>query len=226
MPLFMRAITRTITRKESTAPFRHRLTAIATAALLPLATGCHVLSRLDYSQIATRKGWQHTDRVIESLELAPGDVVADLGAGDGYFSFPLADAVGPTGRVYAVEIDPDKLEALRREVTARGYENIEVVEGTVEDPGLPNAGVDLVFFCNAYHHFENRIAYLERLRVDLKPAARIAVVDGKPEGSLFIPEGHVLEEGVLVGELADARFAHVAAFDFLPMQSFDVFVMQ
>lgn len=71
-----------------------------------------------------------------------------------------------------------------------------------------------------------RVAYLEGLPSDMRPGARIAIVDGKPEGRLFTPTGHILEDGVLVGELEQARYCHIATFDFLPMQSFDVFAMQ
>lgn len=216
------ASSHTVRSGVSRAVFR---TAIGTA-LLPFVTSCHVASRLDYTHLFSRKGWQHTERVIDALELKPGDKVADLGAGDGYFSFYLADAVGPTGLVYAVDVDEQKIARLRGEVRARGYENIQVVLAEPQDPGLPDGSIDLVFFCNAYHHFDDRITYLRGLRNDLRPGARLAVVDGKPEGSLFIPEGHILEEGVLVAELEEADYRHVSTFDFLPMQSFDVFALQ
>jgi arsenite methyltransferase len=197
--------------------------AVLSVALLPLMTGCHVASRLDYTNLFSRGGWQLTDQVVDTLTIQPGDVVADLGAGDGYFSFYLADAVGPEGRVYAVDVDEEKIEALRREVQERGYPNIEVVLGTSDDPRLPDGSVDLIFFCNAYHHFDDRVRYLENLRRDLSPGARIAIVDGKPEGRLFIPKGHILPDGQLVAELEQARYRHVASHDFLPIQSFDVF---
>lgn len=210
----------------SRSPLTALLPALLGAAVLPVVTGCHVLSRMDYGHLFSRQGWQRTDEVIERLALHPGDRVADLGAGDGYFSFYFAHAVGPEGRVYAVELDPGKVTALEQRVRQRGYTNIEVVQAGKDDPGLPGASVDLVFFCNAYHHFEDRVPYLERLREGLRPGARIAIIDGKPEGRLFIPKGHILPDGQLVRELEAARYRHVAAYDFLPMQSFDVFSLE
>jgi ubiquinone/menaquinone biosynthesis C-methylase UbiE len=193
--------------------------------LVPLAGGCSVVTRLDYGHLLSRQGWQRTDRVIETLAISPGDRIADLGAGDGYFSFHLADAVGAEGRVYAVDIDRARMDALRREVDARGYSNIEVVLAETEDPKLPAGAIDLVFVCNAYHHFEDRVPYFTRLHAALAPGARIAVVDGKAEGAskLFIPAGHRLSPGQLSDELGAAGYRHSARYDFLPLQSFDVF---
>lgn len=205
---------------------RNKTTAFAVlgSVLLPFAAGCSVASRIDYSHLLTRQGWQRTDRVIETLDLEPGDHVADLGAGEGYFSFFLADAVGPTGRVYAVEIDPEALATLEREVEARGYSNIEVIHATPTDSMLPRP-VDLVLVCNAYHHIEGRDAYFTALRQHLAADARLAVVDGKSEGagSWFIPKGHSLEPGQLEAELGGLGYVHTASYDFLPLQSFDVF---
>lgn len=193
--------------------------------LLPLAAGCSLVSRLDYTHLFSRQGWQRTDRVIETLAIEPGTVVADIGAGDGYFSFWLADAVGPEGIVYAVEIDGEKLAALRDAVALRGVENVRVVEATAGDPRLPPGSVDLVFLCNAYHHIDDRVRYFERLHASLTGRARVAIVDGKPDGAarLFIPSGHSIEPEVLVAELERAGYRPVARYDFLPLQSFDVF---
>lgn len=198
--------------------------AVLTGLLLPLMAGCSVGTRLDYTHLFTRQGWQRTDRVIEALELSPGARVADLGAGDGYFTWRLADAVGPTGRVYAIEIDPEKLEALEREVEERGYSNVVVVHATADDSRLPGP-VDLVFLCNTYHHIDDREVYFRALEVHLAPEARLAIVDGRHGGAAgwFIPSGHALEPGRLEAELETAGYVHVASHDFLPLQTFDVF---
>jgi arsenite methyltransferase len=198
---------------------------ILSSVLLPFVAGCSVASRLDYGNLFNRSGWQHTDRVVEALGIRLGDTVADLGAGDGYFSFAFADAVGPTGRVYAVEIDPEKRADLREEIRSRGYENILLTSATTADSGLPPDAVDLAFFCNAYHHFEERVHYMRHLRGTLRSDGRIAILDGRndPGARLFIPKGHWLEPGQLTGELASAGYRHEEEYDFLPMQTFDVF---
>jgi cyclopropane fatty-acyl-phospholipid synthase-like methyltransferase len=203
---------------------RHSCFTALASLLIPFAAGCSVGTRIDYASLFSRQGWQRTDRVIETLDIQPGDHVADLGAGEGYFSFYLAEAVGPTGRVYAVDIDPDALATLEREAEERGYSNIVVVHATPTDSKLPR-DVDLVFLCNAYHHIDEREAYFTGLHEHLAPGARLAIVDGKSEGAAtwFIPHGHSLEPGQLEEELGRAGYVHTASHDFLPMQTFDLF---
>ncbi|MGH0038310.1 MAG: class I SAM-dependent methyltransferase [Myxococcota bacterium] len=198
---------------------------LSAGLVVPSLAGCGVVGRMDWSHIFSRQGWQRTDMVMETLALQPGDVVADLGAGDGYFSFHLAEAVGPGGRVYAVDVDPAPLAKLRREIARRGVTNIEVVEATADDPSLPDGVIDQVFLCNAYHHFEDRVAYFARLQRALAPGARVAVIDGRPEGfaTWVVPKGHWLEPGVLEGELSAAGYRLRDSYDFLPLNTFDVF---
>ncbi len=115
--------------------------------LAVMLLGCG--AKVDLLRVATsgRDGWQHPERVVESLEIRPGDRVADIGAGDGYFLPWLSEAVGPTGRVYAVEVDAEKIEALHATVQREGLENVEVVLGEFHDPLLPDAQIDLVLTC-------------------------------------------------------------------------------
>ncbi len=203
-----------------------RIGVLSLVAALALA-GCSTFSRIDYSQLFTRAGWQRPDRVIETLALQPGDQVADIGAGEGWFSFRLADAVGPDGRVYAVDVDPEAVQAVEDEARRRGYANVVAVLAKPEDPLLPDRAIDLAFLCNSYHHIENRGPYLERLRGDLAPGARVAVIDVKDTGlaTLFVPAGHGTPVGVMREELAAARYPHTASHDFLPLQSFEVFAL-
>jgi predicted methyltransferase len=194
--------------------------------VLPLLA-CSGLSKLDYTRIASRAGWQHPDRVIESLEIQAGDQVADIGAGDGYFVPYLAEAVGPEGTVYAVEVDSEKVEALEALVREGGHRNVVVVSGEFEDPLLPDEGVDLVFLCNTYHHIEGRPAYFSRLRSDLRKPSRLAIIDMKDDLSgilrLFATKGHWTPLDSLHSELEQAGYRHAASFDFLPVQNFEVF---
>ncbi len=118
-----------------------------------------------------------TDEVMARLELKPGDLVADVGAGSGVFSWPLARAVGPGGTVYAVEVDPGFLDFVREGAQKRGLGNVFPVLGEFTDPKLPVRNLDLAFFHNVLHHIENRQAYLETLSGYLKPSARIVIID-------------------------------------------------
>lgn len=190
------------------------------------ALGCGAICKVDYPWVFSRAGWQRPERVVEALGIAPGDAVADLGAGDGYFVPYLAEAVGPEGRVFAVEVDPEKLQALHDLVDRQGHDNVVVVEGAPDDPGLPDAGIDLVLLVNVYHHIDDRVRYFRRLRDDLRPGrGRIATIDMHSSGlgALVTPDGHWTDLDVLHREMSEAGYRSVASFDFLPTQSLEVF---
>ena len=117
------------------------------------------------------------DEVMARLDLKPGDLVADVGAGSGVFSWPLAQAVGPGGTVYAVEVDPGFLDFIREGAQKRGVDNVHPVLGEFTDPKLPVRNLDLAFFHNVLHHIEGRQAYLETLSGYMKPNSRIVIID-------------------------------------------------
>ena len=116
------------------------------------------------------------DEVIARLNLKPSDVVADLGAGTGLFSLPLAKAV-PSGRVYAVELDEGFLAQIRGKAKTENVANVVPVLGKFTDPSLPARDVDLAFFHDVLHHVENRAAYLKSVAGYLKPGGRIVVIE-------------------------------------------------
>ncbi len=196
--------------------------AVVAVALVALAP---VLRKLDYKRLPTRASWQLPDRVIEALDLRTGAQVADLGAGDGYFTFTLADAVGAGGRVYAVDVDADVVDGLHESVASRGYDNIEVVLAEYDDPGLPDGEIDVVFLCNVYHHIDNRVTYFSDLRRDLAPGARVVIIDigGAAPLRWLSPPGHSTDLDTLVDEMTSAGYDIAASFDFLPLQNFVVF---
>ncbi len=206
-----------------------KLTAVAVllAAALIAATSWAELTKLDLAGIPRRAAWQQPERVVAALDVLPGDRIADVGAGDGYFVFPLAAAAGPSGKVYAVEVEQDKVDALAREAAARGAANVEAVLGEYGDPLLPDRGIDLVFLCNTYHHIDDRRTYFSRLQADLGPGGRVAVVEMKEEltgffGLLNHP-GHAMTRQDLLAEMATAGYRHLESFDFLPVQHLEVF---
>jgi len=123
-----------------------RIRALVALAALTLY-GCGALKRFAYEGIG-RDSWQKPAEVIALLDLHPGEQVADIGAGGGYFSFRLADAVGPGGRVYAVDVDDDMIEYLRSRAQREGRSNVEVIRGEYGDPLLPDGRIDLVFTCD------------------------------------------------------------------------------
>jgi arsenite methyltransferase len=183
------------------------------------------LDKIAWSQIFSAAGWLQPDRVIAALDLQPGARVADVGAGDGYFSFRLADAVGASGHVYAVEVSDAKVEALRAEVRRRGATNVSVIRGAFADPGLPDASIDLAFFSGVFHHIDERVAYFERLRSDLASGGRVAIIDGAPDPlhKLLMPR-HFASAEVVSREMTAAGYRRAEALDLLPMLHFQLFV--
>ena len=194
------------------------------ACTLPvcLLVGCGAWKRFQYEGF-DRDDWQLPQRVLSALELRPGDRVADIGAGGGYFSFRFAEAVGPEGRVYAVDVDDDMLAYLEERVAEEGHENVEVVRGAFEDPLLPDGQIDLVFLSNTYHHIQDRPTYFHGVRRDLSPGGRVAILELDDRSWLPRTIGHFSEPDAVAREMEEAGYRRVADHAFLDRQSFQVF---
>lgn len=164
-----------------------------------------------------RAAWQQPGRVVGSLGIRQGDIIADLGSGEGYFTFRLAGATGPSGRVYAVDVDGSALGVIRREAMRRGCANVATIRSGEKDPRLPRGGVDLIFFCNAYHCVTDRADFLRRLRSALRPGGRVAILDFRGRGE------HAMPEATIRREMLDAGFRLERSFDYLEKQSFQIF---
>ena len=120
---------------------------------------------------------QKIDQVLARLSLKPGMVVADIGAGSGLFSRPLAQAVAPSGKVYAVDIQQDLLDYINKRSQQAGIRNIDTVLGGYDDPRLPARDIDLAFINDVLHHIRDRAVYLKALGAYLKPSGRIAIIE-------------------------------------------------
>jgi predicted methyltransferase len=164
--------------------------------------------------------------VIDALDVRSGATVAEIGAGDGYWVPWLSKAVGKEGKVYAVEVEADKVETLRQLVAEQGFGNVEVVFGRYDDPLLPDGSVDLAITSKTYHHIEGRVAYFRSLRGDLAPSGRVAHLDDRPDLPFplsWITAGHTSEPAVIKAEMTDAGYRRLAEFDFIYPQSFLIF---
>lgn len=194
--------------------------------ILPLfiSAGCGGLFRL-FLNSPWRARWQQPEAVIQSLALQPGARVADLGAGGGYFTFRLADAVGPTGKVYAVDVDKGSLDYIARRAQKQGYTNVETILAKYDDPLLPKGDVDLIFTCDTYHHLENRTAYFASATRYLRPGGRIAIID--LNGSSWFAKlfGHWTPKDTIRSEMEAAGYQLNGDFDFLSRQNFQVFTL-
>jgi ubiquinone/menaquinone biosynthesis C-methylase UbiE len=124
---------------------------------------------------AERTAWQQPDAVVTSLAIPPDAKIADLGAGTGYFAVRFA-AVATAGKVYAVDIEPNMVAWLGTRASNEGLGNLVAVQGTANDPQLPEA-VDLVFMCNVFHHLADPRAYFESVAGNLRPDGRVVIVD-------------------------------------------------
>ncbi len=155
------------------------------------------------------------ERLAVWLELRPGMQVADLGAGDGTFSVALAQRVGPSGRVYATEIDEERLPEIRRAVTAAGLSNVTVVEGAVSSTTLPDACCDALFSRAVYHHLTDPAAINADIHRALRPGGRLLVIDFEPgwlmnwisqPETAARPGGHGTPRETVVKEVTAAGF--------------------
>jgi ubiquinone/menaquinone biosynthesis C-methylase UbiE len=157
---------------------------------------------------AGRDAWQRPAEVLDALGVREGSVVADVGCGDGYFTFHLARRVGASGRVYAVDIDKEKIAAVRARAMREKWTNVEALVGEADDPKLPAAALDAVLVADTYHEFTKPEAMLAGIQRALKPGGLLAVIDaaleaGKPRVSYRdrhrIPEEIVREEAARSG---------------------------
>ncbi len=190
--------------------------------------GCGTSSKIDMWRTLTsgRDGYQQPERVIEALNLAPGSRVAEIGAGDGYWIAHLSAAVGPTGRVYAVEVETDLIEQLQHLVDKEGLENVDVILGNYEDPLLPDGSVDLAMTSKTYHHIEERVVYFRRLHADLAPGGRVAHLDDRPDLPFplsWITSGHTSDPTLIEREMTRAGYRKTASFDFVYPQNFLIY---
>jgi len=168
--------------------------------------------------------YQQPARVIETLALRPGERVADVGAGSGYFTVRLARAVGAQGTVWALDINDTLLEYLRRRVAEEGLTTVQVAKVAANDPGLPPGGVDTVLMVDTLHYVRDRAAYARRLRAGLAPGGRIVIIDFRPKPLEERPWGPPPEQEMTREEvdaaMAEAGLVPVAVHDFLTEQFF------
>lgn len=147
---------------------------LAALAVLSLTENLHA------QREARRAEWQRTTDVMEALGVREGAVIADVGAGRGYFTFQLAGSVGETGRVFAVEIDAGDLRRLRDRVESDSLANVEVIEGDVDDPLLPADSLDAILVVDSYHEMWAFTGMLSGFLQSLKPGGRLVLLDFQP----------------------------------------------
>ena len=194
------------------------------------SVGCTTLQKIEVLRVVTdgRDGWQLPDQVIAGLALAPGDRVAEIGAGSGYWLPWLSQAVGEEGRVYAVEVSDELVEALEERVKRDELANVVVIRGQFSDPELPDGGIDLAMTSLTYHHIEDREIYFRNLKTDLSAKGRVAHLDDRHDVPIpfrwLASSGHNSDPAEIRAEMGEAGYQRVEVFEFLPMQSFQIFI--
>jgi predicted methyltransferase len=152
-----------------------------------------------------RDAYQRPDQIMDALQIGEGSYVADLGAGGGWFTVRLASRVGPNGRVYAEDIQPQMIESIQRRVRREGLRNVETVLGTPVDPRIAAGSLDAVLIVDAYHEMEQPVALLRNVAKSLKPGGVIGIVNYRKDGG---GPGPAMDERVSAEQvIADARAA-------------------
>lgn len=172
----------------------------------------------------TRDAYQKPDEVLKALALKPGEVVADIGSGSGYFTLRFARAVGDTGRVYAVDVSPDMVRHLNRRVRDAGVRNVVSVLADPDDPLLPDGSIDRFVIVDTWHHVDDQKKYLGLMKRMLKPGGQVVQIDfQKRELPIGPPLAMKIAREDLVRQMEDAGFRLAAEHAFLPYQYFLVF---
>ena len=190
-----------------------------------LLAGCAYLKQCAYEGV-NRDEWQQPQRVMDVLNIRPGDQVADLGSGGGYFTFKFAEAVGPAGKVYAVDIDRDMVDLIAKRARQENASNVDPILARPDDPLLPQAGIDLIFSSNTYHHIENRVAYFSNLRKYVRPGGRVAIIDFDRRAWLEGLLRHYTPSEFLKREMEQAGYSLQQELEFLDRQSFLIFTIK
>lgn len=172
-----------------------------------------------------RAEWQKPAELIAALAIRPGMRVADVGAGTGFFLRYLSDAVGPSGRVIAVEVETNLVSHMKNRAKEEGLDNVDVVLTPLDRLTLPDRAIDVLLLVDAYHHIDKRIEYFRAAGTTLARNGRIAIVDWKPGDLPRGPhdEDHKIAAEVVEREMTASGYRLVAAPDILPYQYVLVF---
>ena len=171
-----------------------------------------------------RDAYQKPHEVLTALNIKPGEIVADIGAGSGYFTFRLAHFVGVKGKVYAVDVSPDMILHINRRIRALKATNVVSILADPDDPLLPDRSVNRFFFSDSWHHIENQPKYLALMKKMLKPGGEVVMIDfHKKESPLGPPIQMRIARKDLIKQMEANGFRLAKEHTFLPYQYFLLF---
>jgi ubiquinone/menaquinone biosynthesis C-methylase UbiE len=210
-------------------------TALAGQAGVVSAPGVHPISGRRFAQVMSAAGaaWldrperieeEEPDRALDVLKIPRGAVVADVGAGSGYFTVKLASRVGPTGKVYATDIQPEMLRLLALRLDKDRISNVTLVQGETDNPRLPPSTFDLQLMVDVYHEFSAPQTMLKHLREALKPDGRLVLLEYRKEDrSIPIREDHKMSVAEAKLEVEAEGFTLSQVDESLPRQHILIF---
>ena len=178
----------------------------------------------DWLERVEREDEEQPVKLMAALKIKPGETIVDLGAGSGYYTRRLAEAVGPKGKVLAVEIQQEMLDLLEQDLKQRRIDNVELIRGKVDDPNLPKGKVDLVLMVDVYHEFEFPYEMMQHIVQSLRPGGRVVLVEFRLEDpKVPIKLVHKMSEKQVIKEMSPFPLEHVETNDVLPRQHIIVF---
>ncbi len=181
---------------------------------------------LFYLESERRDEWQEPAEVLKALEIAKTAVVADIGAGGGYFTEKFSKYLSPLGHVYATDVQDVMIETLKERVAKRRLNNVEVIRADFDDPKLPEASCDLIFLSSVYNEINGRSDYMKKIKTALKPGGRVAIIEFLPDlMDLGPPMNMRLQPEQVIQELSAANFRLIKSYDFLPREYFLIFAL-
>jgi ubiquinone/menaquinone biosynthesis C-methylase UbiE len=171
-----------------------------------------------------RESEEHPEQALDALEIKRGAVVADIGAGVGYYTWRLAERVGPQGVVYGEDIQKEMLDGLTKNIAAHHLANVRPVLGTVEDPRLPAGALDLVLLVDVYHEFSEPEKMVDHIRDSLKPGGRLVLLEYRAEDpAVPILAEHKMTVKQVREEVEPERLRYDKTIEVLPWQHIIVF---
>jgi ubiquinone/menaquinone biosynthesis C-methylase UbiE len=217
--------------RASPAPSANAAPATSQDALAPSHSGHHHGAQgyhMDFSEVERfarhfdspdRDAWQKPAEVVTLLDLRPGHVVADIGAGTGYFLSYWSKAVGSQGRVLALDVEPNMVEYMKRRARQAGWDNVEARVVAPDDPGLAPGSVDRIVIVDTWHHIDDRPTYTTKLLRALRPGGSVLVVDFTLESDQGPPVQHRMPPEEVAKELASGGLrAEIDRTETLPKQ--------
>lgn len=171
-----------------------------------------------------RESEERPQLMIDALQIKPGQTIADLGAGSGYYSFRIAPLVGEQGNVLAIDVEPRMLRIVTERAKRAGVANVTTVLSTPSDPNLEPNSIDLLFMVDVYHELEFPLEMMTKVREALKPGGRVALIEYRAEDpAVMIKPVHKMSERQIIRELTAAGFRHQKTVRTLPLQHLVLF---